>query len=368
MNRLPPGISKVELKSRRDGRPVVRYDVLIQSTANGRRFSVRKRCKTEQEARKFLSDTQAEIRRGTYVHKTKLTVEQACADWLASKHGIKASTKRGYEVWLAPLRQELGRVELQKLSKSDLDKLVSRLRIGDVPKHGTWTPRSINGLLGLVSALLEDKLKQGEVVRNVGKLVDRLPADRREMKTLAAEDMFKILDYPDQDRHLWTLALYGLRRGEIAGLRWKYVDFEKGTVEIAENRICSGGEIIVTTPKSKRSNRVLPMPQEVMDVLKDARGRIESEYVAAYPDGTEYHPNMITDRWGQLLRKLKIEYVRLHDARHSCATLMHLRGVPIAVIATWLGHASAAFTIATYAHSQEDALKDAALSYGRTPQ
>ena len=55
----------------------------------------------------------------------------------------------------------------------------------------------------------------------------------------------------------------------------------------------------------------------------------------------------------------------LSVARHSCATLMHLRGVPVAVIAAWLGHASAAFTMAVYAHSQDDALKAAATSFGR---
>jgi len=62
---------------------------------------------------------------------------------------------------------------------------------------------------------------------------------------------------------------------------------------------------------------------------------------------------------------LGIERVRLHDARHSCATLMHLRQVPIAVIAAWLGHASAAFTLSVYAHSQDDALKAAAGSFGQ---
>ena len=66
-----------------------------------------------------------------------------------------------------------------------------------------------------------------------------------------------------------------------------------------------------------------------------------------------------------MLDGLDIERVRLHDARHSCATLMHLRGVPIAVIAAWLGHASAAFTLSVYAHSQADALQAAAGSFGR---
>ncbi|CNK24908.1 site-specific recombinase%2C phage integrase [Mycobacterium tuberculosis] len=57
--------------------------------------------------------------------------------------------------------------------------------------------------------------------------------------------------------------------------------------------------------------------------------------------------------------------VRLHDARHTCGTLMHLEGVPIAVIAAWLGHASSAFTMSTYVHSQEPALADAARRLAR---
>ena len=81
--------------------------------------------------------------------------------------------------------------------------------------------------------------------------------------------------------------------------------------------------------------------------------------------GQSYHPDRLTSAWGRMLDELGIKRVRLHDARHSCATLMHLRGVPIAVIAAWLGHASAAFTLSVYAHSQDDALKAAAGSFGR---
>jgi integrase len=94
-------------------------------------------------------------------------------------------------------------------------------------------------------------------------------------------------------------------------------------------------------------------------------GYDSGEYVASDETGQPYHPNLLTFRWGRMLDGLGIEPVRLHDARHSCATLMHLRRVPIAVIAAWLGHASAAFTMSVYAHSQDDALKAAASSFGR---
>ena len=80
---------------------------------------------------------------------------------------------------------------------------------------------------------------------------------------------------------------------------------------------------------------------------------------------TRADPNLLYFRWGQMLDTLGIKRVRLHDARHSRGASMHLRGVPIAVIAAWLGHASAAFTAALYLHSQNEALKAAANSFGR---
>jgi integrase len=88
-------------------------------------------------------------------------------------------------------------------------------------------------------------------------------------------------------------------------------------------------------------------------------------YVCSDELGNPLHPDAITSRWQKLLRDMGISYVRLHDGWHSCGTLMHLRGTPIAVIAAWLGHASAAFTMATYVHSQDEALKAAASSFGR---
>jgi integrase len=238
--------------------------------------------------------------------------------------------------------------------------------------------------------VLDDQVKQGNVVRNVARLVDRVAGDPRKFRTLTDKEMFRILDHDCRDRHLWALALYGLRRGEIGGLRWANCNLtdktvNKGTdgempprsVRIAENRVVIGRRIVPGTPKSKASNRTLPMPDEVVELLKAARkaqleerlsfgeGYGTGEYVAADETGQPYHPNLLTFRWGRMLEDLKIKPVRLHDARHSCATLMHLRQVPIAVIAAWLGHASAAFTLAVYAHSQDDALKAAGGSFGR---
>jgi integrase len=104
--------------------------------------------------------------------------------------------------------------------------------------------------------------------------------------------MFKILDHDCRDRHLWALALYGARRGEIAGLRWVNVnltdkpvregddELPPKSVRISENRVAVGREIVTGSPKSKASNRTLPMPDEVVELLKAARKRQREERLA----------------------------------------------------------------------------------------
>lgn len=377
---LPPQIKKIEVRDRSTGKSVVRYQVTVDAghdPESGRRRQVRRRFATEAIARTELATLQAGVAAGTYVHASRLTVKEACESWLLSKHALKPSTVRGHRVSLGPLRSELGHIEIQKLTKADLDGLVGRLRRGEVPGRRKWSARSVNYMLYLCTAVLDDQVAQGNAVRNVAKLVDRIAGEAGEMRTLTEQDMYRILDYECRDRHLWTLALYGLRRGEIAGLRWTNVDLNAKTVRIVENRVAVGREIFSGTPKSKASTRTLPMPDEVVDVLRAARTRQaeerlafgsgfgSGEYVASDECGHPYHPNLLTFRWGRMLDELGIGRVRLHDARHSCATLMHLRQVPIAVIAAWLGHASAAFTLSVYAHSQDAALKAAAISFGR---
>jgi integrase len=72
----------------------------------------------------------------------------------------------------------------------------------------------------------------------------------------------------------------------------------------------------------------------------------------------------VADKWDTLVKRAGVRRLRFHDARHTCGTLMHLQGVPIAVIAAWLGHADPAFTMRTYVHSQDHALHDAAKVLG----
>ena len=87
------------------------------------------------------------------------------------------------------------------------------------------------------------------------------------------------------------------------------------------------------------------------------------EHLAVNELGHTYRPEWFSDEFRRMSRKAGLPIIRLHDARHICGTLTHLRGVPTAVISKWLGHATASFTMSVYVHSQDDALAAAGALY-----
>jgi integrase len=167
-------------------------------------------------------------------------------------------------------------------------------------------------------------------------------------------------------------------RGEIAGLRWADVDLDAKTLKVWRTRVSAAGKAVdQEDAKSADSERTLPLPDPLQAELKAARKRQAAEKLAigaAYADldyvvwneaGVPYHPDTLSKMWTKAIAAAGVPRIRLHDARHTCGTTMHLQGVPAALISAWLGHADVAFTMRTYVHSQPDALVEAAQSLAR---
>lgn len=89
----------------------------------------------------------------------------------------------------------------------------------------------------------------------------------------------------------------------------------------------------------------------------DPSGPAKGQHGVVDEVGRPYHPDTLSDFWRELCGRAGVHKIRLHDARHSCASIMHAQGVPIAAISAWLGHRDTAFTMRTYVHAQNDALK-----------
>ena len=291
----------------------------------------------------------------------------------------------GYAYSLAPLRQKHGNLAAQKLTRQNLDKLLIALRDGGTntakgqPRRA-WSPRSLNEAIDAWRLMLAYGCDRRDLAHDVAAPMKKVPRPRREMQTYTPDEIRLVLRAADKDRneHLWYLALSGLRRGEIAGAKWSDIDFDARTITIARNRVQVGAATVVENePKTQSSRRTLPLDEGLISVLKRASVRYEKEklaldaahldsgYVACNEAGKPYMPGALTNMWHRLTAAAGVRPIRLHDARHSCGTALHLRGVPMAVIAKWLGHADASITARIYAHSQDEALRSASATLGQ---
>ncbi|WP_225732256.1 MULTISPECIES: tyrosine-type recombinase/integrase [unclassified Nocardia] len=383
---LPPQITKVTVTDRRTGKSVVRYQVRVDAGVDpetGKRHQVRRRYRTEKEARKALTDFQSDAASGNFVPRKDMTVEEMCADWLKSLHWARETTLAGYKYNLAPLREEHGELAVQKLTRKHLDDLVAALKCGGtITEKGhtrrPWAARSLKRTIETITMMLDYAIERKILSHNISRPMRPKPGKKRKPQTYTPDEVAKVLTSLDADRngHLWFLALCGLRRSELGGLRWSGVDFTRKTIDVHIGRASAGGKAVEDDPKTEASVRTLPMDDDMVEVLKRASRRQAAEklsvgeaygkggYVACDEAGNPYHPDTLTHKWAKAIKKAGVRHIRLHDARHTCGTTMHLRKVPLAVIAAWLGHADASVTARIYTHSQDEALRAAAKTLG----
>ncbi len=384
---LPPQIKKIGVHDRKTGKTVVRYQVTVDAGINqqtGRRQQVRRRYATEREARAALAEIVDTTAKGQFVARTTLTVDQLCTDYLAGRHKLRATSLSKLEYDLGPLRERYGNVPVQRLTKSHIDALVADLVAGGMQTakghtRRPWSAESVNKVIATIEQVLADAKAQGLVGRNVAELVNRVATAHKNLDTYTEAEVQLLLSAIADDRlgHAWELALSGLRRGEIAGLRWSDCALESKTLSIANNRVSAGGRSVENDPKSASSRRTLPLPDRLVSVLKAAKARQAAErlalgsaygsgaYVVSNEIGEPYSPAVLSRYWRDTVKAGGVRHIKLHAARHTCATLMHLQGVPVAVIAAWIGHKDASLTMRLYAHSQDDALRMAGESLNR---
>lgn len=272
----------------------------------------------------------------------------------------------------------------QKLTKAHVDKLVADLVAGGtVTAKGRtrrpWSPVAVNKVIASIDQVLDDALAQGVVQTNVAAKIARVSTVHKDVPTFTAAEVEQLRTRFANDRigHAWELSLYGLRRGEIAGLRWSDIDLTAKTLAIANNRVSAGGATVENDPKSQASRRELPLPDRLVKVLLVAKKRQTTErlalgehygageYVVCNEIGEPYNPAVLSRYWADAVKAAGVRHIKLHGGRHTAATLMHLDGVPIAVIAAWIGHSDPTLTLRVYAHSQDDALKAAGTSLDR---
>jgi integrase len=234
---------------------------------------------------------------------------------------------------------------------------------------------SVRHLHATIHAALEDALRLDLVPRNVADLVRPPKAPHLEMKTYTPEQANQLLEAASSARleALYVLMLTSAcRLGELLGLRWPALDLERGEMHITSAMKDVQGHCKLGTPKTAHSRRAIPLTPLALASLKRHKVKQAEERLAYGGDwnsdqlvfcttvGTAYsQTNFRKQQYIPMLHKAKLQYIRPHDLRHTAATLLLLEGVQPLVVSEMLGHASVAFTLATYGHVQAEMRKPA---------
>ena len=191
-----------------------------------------------------------------------------------------------------------------------------------------------------------------------------MAAHGHELRTWSAEQLAAFLSSQRDDRlhALWhTLAMTGLRRGEALGLCWEDVDLEAGRLCVRRALVPSGKEVVVSEPKTARGRRVVALDPETVTVLKGqaARQLKEQQDARVDRDGSVFTseeelgaaPRVISRCFRKAVKEAMLPEIRLHDLRHTHATLALRAGIHPKVVSERLGHATVSITLDTYSHA-----------------
>jgi integrase len=332
----------------------------------------------------------AALQTGQFVGRSDVTVSDYIGRWLAEvQHAVKPTTFKGYsQIARDYVLPWIGSARLQALDGSMLAAwLATLLREGKRGQRsagerkrrapGPLSEKTVANVQRMFNAALVDAVRKGLLVSNPMATTNRVKVRGRSREVNVWDEshvrafLTQSMDNPHQ-AIFHVLLMTGMRRGELAGLRWQDIDFEKAVLAVRNTYVVGDAGPIMSTPKSSSGGRVIALDARTMEVLSDRREAQRAEradWGAGYrdlglvftrEDGSPWHPDRLSEIFDQAVLRAGLPRITVHGARHTHATLLLKHGVPVKVVSERLGHADPAFTIRTYQHLLPSIQADAA--------
>jgi integrase len=361
---------KGHIYQRAKGSWTIVYDLPMDDVTGKRRQKSQRVKGTKRDAERSLREVLLSLEQGSYVKPNKITLGELLRQWLR-EYASMNTTDRTQESYTSIVERHLipalGKISLINLQAQNIqDYYAKKLSEGRADGKGGLSARSVVYHHRILSKALDYAVKMGLVVRNVAKVVEPPRVARVTMQTLSQEEVSRFLDVArDTDYYVYfaTLLYTGLRRGELLALRWRNLDLNRGKLSVVETAYRLGsGEYRIKEPKTPQSRRTVILPSSLIELFKVYRFdqellRIQlgislnaDDFVFIRPDGSPINPNAISLAFRRIIKRAGLRDIRIHDLRHTHATLMLKAGIHPKVVSERLGHANIGITLDIYSH------------------
>ena len=329
---------------------------------------------TQKEVRLKMQELIRKVDEGNYKEPCKLTVAQWLDMWTGEYlGGLKRLTQENYEIQCKRyLKPCLGATKLVSLNTHLIQQFINSLTNGEKAELSAKTVKNIYGVLH--KAL--NQAVENELIPHNPASACKLPKVKKPpIHTLEPEEITRFITEALKDDYgnLFIVAIFaGIRQGELLGLPWENVDFEKMTITIDRQLQCQKGEYFFCTPKNGNARSFVAAPV-VMEALKREKQK-QDRNRALLGDGFQNPHNLVfTNDFGKnlvrrtvvkhykkVLERAEVQENRFHDLRHCFAVNSLQGGDNIKNVQSNLGHATAAFTMEVYCHVSESMGRESA--------
>lgn len=334
--------------------------------------------KTQKEVALKLKAATAAIDAGTYTAPSKMTVGEWLDIW-AEEYlgGVKASTAFLYSEQIRLyIKPALGSIKLEALNAHTIQGFYNSLSSERGERPGL-SPKTVKNVHGVLHKAIQQAVKIGYIRFNPADACELPRIERKDLQIMDEAQTGRFLNAVKGHTHelLYKVALFtGLREGELLGLMWDCIDFEKGTITVKRQlrrEQKKGGQYYLTTPKNNKPRTIVAAPW-VMQLLRTQRARQAELKLKAGPlwensgmvftneTGGYLSYRTVYDCFKRIVAKIGMPSIRFHDLRHSYAVAAIRSGDDIKTVQGNLGHATAAFTLDVYGHVTGQMQQDSA--------
>lgn len=339
--------------------------------------------KTKREVEDKLTEIAHSLLTGTYTDGSSITVKEYLQNWLHTycEPNLAPTTLESYKMIIDKhIIPSLGEIQLQKLQSFNIQNYVAaKLKYGRLDGKGGLSGKSVTYHIRILSEALKHAKKMRYIMQNPCNDIEMPKTKKYTAKVYDAKqlaELFKAAADNDIEIAIILGALAGLRRGEVLGLKWDTVNFEKGTITISET-VVRVLNTYTKDPKSDTSQRNIAAPDALIKALRAQRKKQlelklmlgqayqDNNLVCCRADGSPITPSAFSHRYKALLTNSNLPYIRFHDLRHSYATLLLKGNVPAKVASALLGHSSVGITLDLYSHVLDEMKEEAAEKIGK---